>query len=351
MNCENVRELLNAYIDDLLDSKEKKAVEDHIASCPACRKEFDELTQAVGMVRGLDRVVPPPWFSEQVMKKIRKENQKDRGILRRLFYPLHIKLPVEALATVVIAVLAVYLYRAAGPAEMKPLMFADQAKAPVHAVQTPTLNEHAAPQDAGKSDNVTEGIAAIAPSGQKAEAPQSKREKPPAAPASAVMSAAEPLKKQPAPSASLKGKSDERTGRVKPAPGAMAKSKAQAMSEVSEPGANEEMKDAGYDPVLQERTAPQPVMIDLMISVADKEKAVRDISTALEGMKARIVGKYSIGSDTAIMAETKGTDARKVIEKLSLIGDVTMTTRNPDLSGDKVTIRIKVADRQSQVKP
>lgn len=347
MNCENVKELLNAYIDDLLEGREKKAVDDHIASCPVCRKELDELKKAVGMVRGLDRVVPPPWFSEQVMKNIKKESVKNRGILRRLFYPLHVKLPVEALATVVIAVLAVYLYRAANP-EIKPLMYAEQAKAPAQTMQMPAPKGYAAADEAGKSASTTDGNAAA---GKKEERSQTDREAKAPSAAPEAMGSAEPEKKQTLPAAEMKGKGEARPDLEKPAPKPMAKSKALAASEASGPKANEEMKDAGYDPLLQERIAPQPVMIDVMISAADKDKAVKDISSALEGMKARVVGKYSIGSDTAIMAEAKGTETRKIIEKLGLIGDVSVTTRNPDLSGDKVTIRIKVVGRQSQVKP
>jgi len=99
------------------------------------------------------------------------------------------------------------------------------------------------------------------------------------------------------------------------------------------------------------RAAPSPVMIDVSVTVADRDKAIKDITGMLDAMKARVIGKYSTGVDTAILAEAKGTEAKKIIEKLKSSGNVSMITKDPDVSGEKVTMRIKVISRQSQVKP
>ena len=60
----------------------------------------------------------PPWFTQKIMSRVRAEQESTKSILQRLFYPLHIKVPLEAFATVLIAVAAVYLFRANEP-EMK----------------------------------------------------------------------------------------------------------------------------------------------------------------------------------------------------------------------------------------
>jgi hypothetical protein len=352
MNCENIKELLNAYIDNLLSEKEMGTVQAHIASCPSCKRELDELTKAVNLVRGLDRVVPPPWFSEQVIKNIKKE-EKGQGVLSRLFFPLYIKLPVQAFATIVIAVLAIYIYRATGP-EMKPLMQPQPVlKESKAAIAKGASDKYARsmPLESGKLSKKPESLIPDKSFVQKTELPQVKQtEKPAAAPVPESKTTSAVEKKQTTPSAKVKEKNeilhDQETLGFK----SMGSAKGETVGESDESQAREEMKDAGA-PEMQMKAAPSPVMIDVSVTVADGDKAIRDISFMLGAMKARVIGKYSTGTDTAILAEARGTDAKKVIEKLRQSGEVSLITRNPDVSGEKVVMRIKVISRQSQVKP
>jgi anti-sigma factor RsiW len=121
MNCENIRELLNAYIDGILSDKDRAVVESHLQTCNDCRNELDELKAAIKLVRGMDRIVPPPWFAEQVMSKVREDAVKEKGIIQSLFYPLHIKVPIQAFATVVVAILAVVIYKYSVPEVKQPV--------------------------------------------------------------------------------------------------------------------------------------------------------------------------------------------------------------------------------------
>ena len=54
------------------------------------------------------------------MNRVREEAEPKKGLLQRLFYPLHIKIPVEALATCLVVVLALFVYKNTEP-EMKAL--------------------------------------------------------------------------------------------------------------------------------------------------------------------------------------------------------------------------------------
>ena len=62
-------------------------------------------------MHGLEEVEPPPFFEQRIMSRVREEAGRKQGILRRLFYPLHIKVPIQALATILVAVLAFYVYQ------------------------------------------------------------------------------------------------------------------------------------------------------------------------------------------------------------------------------------------------
>lgn len=115
MECRDLREKLSAYVDEQLPPDDKKAVRQHLDRCPRCNTHLEELRKGIEYVRELEGVEPPPWFVRKVMSKVLEEAGRNRGILRKLFYPLHIKIPLEAAATVVIVVTAFYVLRAVQP--------------------------------------------------------------------------------------------------------------------------------------------------------------------------------------------------------------------------------------------
>jgi hypothetical protein len=354
MNCENIKELLNAYIDDLLSEKERQAVQAHIASCPSCRKELDELAQAVNLVRKLDRIVPPPWFSEQVMMNIRKEEHKKKGVISRLFFPLYIKLPVQALATVVIAVLAFIVYRAATP-EMKPLMYAPKPVQETMTVTTQGIQKKSDRESAPEPDKQIQksgrwpgGL----PAGKKDELQQTPNVVNAEPPAAAEVKSRKSAEDVPAaPSVKMKEKNEIQYDKEAPGPEVMGKAQREADGSLGEPVLSEEMKNGSGGLEMQMRASPSPVMIDVSVTVASRDKSIKEITGMLEAMKARVIGKYSTGEDTAILAEARGTDAKKIIDKLRLSGEVSLITKSPAASGEKVTMRIKVISRQPQDKP
>jgi len=118
MTCNEIENLLPAYREDLLSPEERKIITGHLASCPRCSRAFADLKKAEALVRSLREVEPPPFFEQRIMSRVREEAGKKRGILRCLFYPLHIKVPIQALATLLVAVLTFYVYQSGDP-EMK----------------------------------------------------------------------------------------------------------------------------------------------------------------------------------------------------------------------------------------
>ncbi len=120
MTCNEIKNLLPAYLEDLLSPEEKKSIESHLASCPLCTRSLADLKKAENLVKGLEEVEPPPFFEQRIMARVREEARQKKGILRKFFYPLHIKIPIQALATLLVAVLAFYVYQKNEP-EMKHL--------------------------------------------------------------------------------------------------------------------------------------------------------------------------------------------------------------------------------------
>ncbi|MFC7392044.1 anti-sigma factor family protein [Scopulibacillus cellulosilyticus] len=78
---EYVEELLSPYIDDELNSEERKAVEQHLKTCKQCREEVEDLrflkTQMLSAYKTIE--IPDIGFEQEVIRKIQileAENRK-----------------------------------------------------------------------------------------------------------------------------------------------------------------------------------------------------------------------------------------------------------------------------------
>ena len=136
MTCKEIKDLLPGMIDGALPEAEKKAIEAHLATCASCRKALADLRTSDARVKSLEDVEPPAWLKTRVMARVREEAGQKEGIFRKLFYPLHVKVPIQALATVLIAVVAWNVYKTGEPEfrQMAPppaaVQEAPQAQAP-----------------------------------------------------------------------------------------------------------------------------------------------------------------------------------------------------------------------------
>ncbi len=115
MECERLKERFSAYLDGLLPAEESTILEEHLKSCERCRESLADLGKTIGHVRDLEEIEPPLWLTNKVMAKIRAEAEPKKGIIERLFYPLSLKLPIQAVATVLIVATALYVFRMMEP--------------------------------------------------------------------------------------------------------------------------------------------------------------------------------------------------------------------------------------------
>lgn len=112
MTCKEIEPRLAGLIDGALAEGEREKVEAHLQSCEDCRRELAELKASDALVKRLEEVEPPPWLKARVMAHVREGAKGEESVIRKLFFPLHIKVPIQALATVLIAVAAWNVYRA-----------------------------------------------------------------------------------------------------------------------------------------------------------------------------------------------------------------------------------------------
>ena len=110
MNCEEVQKYLSDFLDESFDIERSQVIADHLVACPRCSKEMASLAECQRLVSGLPIVEPPVSFTTRVMAEVRETANSPR-LWERLLVPLRIRIPLQATAVVLIAVLAVYLYQ------------------------------------------------------------------------------------------------------------------------------------------------------------------------------------------------------------------------------------------------
>ena len=115
MECKNIQGKLSAYIEGLIPSEENRGIEEHLGSCEKCKDSLIDLRKTIEYVHNLEDVEPPSWLTQKIMANVRAEVKPKKGIIQKLFYPLYIKLPIEAVATVAIAIVAMYIFKTIQP--------------------------------------------------------------------------------------------------------------------------------------------------------------------------------------------------------------------------------------------
>jgi hypothetical protein len=362
MECKNIQDLLSAYLEGSITPEEKRLVEKHLASCKQCSAALEDLTKTGELVHSLEEVEPPPWFTQKIMAQVREEAQKKSGMLERLFYPLRIKVPVQALATALIVVMAFYVYRSVEP-EMK------LAQAPAETARTIT-------KDAVREQNGKAGASSVAVETETALKEQRGQDKV----ASAVTSradSAEPLRREEtsAPSGSMAESTrakkteaiadkQEQEMRVPaappsrkevpqlqkgatalPAPAAApkeAESVASAGAQVKDTRERKAIAPAGETRTFAAKTTET---LGVMVRVGDVAAAAPQVRNLLVQFGARNIARESREGAEVITAELTIQKAGELFRKLSTIGRVEEKGSRPAVTDGDVSIRIEVTDK------
>ncbi len=106
---EEIKKMLSAYCGGDLPSAERAWVDEHLSSCPSCRAELADLKTTLRIIKNTPVVESPTWLTSRIMANIVEQPVIKNGWLQRLFFPLHIKLPLEILTLLIISVTGYYL--------------------------------------------------------------------------------------------------------------------------------------------------------------------------------------------------------------------------------------------------
>jgi len=104
MECAKIKDLLSEYIDGTLDAQTKALVDEHLLACPECNEELASLKTLIRELGSVESFKAPDDFLEKLHERL-EPRFSFRKIMRILFVPGRIKIPLEFATATAMAVL------------------------------------------------------------------------------------------------------------------------------------------------------------------------------------------------------------------------------------------------------
>jgi len=117
MDHNEIRHKLSEYIDGAVTPVERAAIDVHLTACAACSDALTELRKTIEQVKQIEEVEAPAWMTQKIMANIRTTADERKGFFHRIFYPLAVKLPIQAVAVLFLTVTVFYIYTSTHPVD------------------------------------------------------------------------------------------------------------------------------------------------------------------------------------------------------------------------------------------
>jgi len=111
VECPEVFLLLSEYVDDGLDPVTRGLVEEHLTACASCAEELRSLQAYLRAMADMEKVGAPTHFLAAVHERLKRPSIPER-LVKWLFYPWKIKLPMELAGIALATLLLVFAYQA-----------------------------------------------------------------------------------------------------------------------------------------------------------------------------------------------------------------------------------------------
>jgi len=303
MECGQIQKRMPAYVDGMDSPEERRLIDQHLPSCPSCRKALEEYQNNRERLRNLKEVEPPPGFAQRILAQVEEEEEKG-GLLKKLFYPLHVKIPIQAIATIVIAVLAIQVYRTSEP---------QKAVVQRYEVTIPA----APPKEEIRKEDRQE--AAIPPAAKPPQADTLRAEEP------KKKAASSPIQEKTSPAPAAASRETER------AEASLAQKRAKMQTESPAP------------PQKLEAAFPRPAeTITLPLKANDIAAAERTVEAVLRNLGAEKIERSSIGKAEIVTADMPSQNLKDLLEKLSPFIEAKERDRASQPTEGTILLRIEI---------
>jgi hypothetical protein len=330
MECSSMREKLSAYLDDAVSREERDLIEEHLGSCAECSSDLADLRKTVQHLKGLEEVEPPAWMTQKIMAELREEVRRKKGILGRLFYPLYIKLPLEAVAAVLVVGIALYVYRGIGP-ETRFEKAPPKESAPQILQREIIKEDKIGPYARGEVKKVP---------GEVTGAPVTPVEEPASGKTEVKTDEREAAPKTPEPPAPTSFMQEER----QEAPSTPADEAARSAAGSLKKAEKREAVQAA--PKLKAFSEEKTGSLVLTVKVRELESAGKEVEKIIVALEGRIIERQSYDGRQILVVDLRAAKIDELFERLKLVGDV--GEKGPSQKGREETIRVRIEAVQAQ---
>ncbi len=323
MNHDDVRHRLSDYIDGSLADDEKTAVEEHLKTCSRCGDALKELRQTIEHIRSIENMDPPAWMTGKIMARVRADQEKKKSLFQRLFLPLHIKLPLEAMGVLFLAVTAFFIYENVRPASEMPeapvQIFAQKEKA-----HSPAVDKNRRTEAAPESKPV--------PQKPEYKALDMKREyetPPPPVP-------------QPGPPRPTASPTGPATRSEQPEKGVYSDQRTRAQDGAARGMINQAA------PAAESQSQPDSARMGIILVVRDVYGSAEQAEESVRQLGGAILKREAVGDGVIVTVSLPGGKEQQFRERLKRIGEV----KPPDTAGKQqdgmMTLEIRIVLRQPE---
>lgn len=326
MDCRAIKKLLPASVDHQLTADDQRRVDEHVQSCASCRAELADLRATVAHLQNIEQIVPPPWMTQKIMARIRADEQPSKSFWERLFGAWPMKVPLGALATVMLTVFIIVIFRSIQP-ELTHDAVQDTPK------QTAPVPEATLRKEAAPAVSKPEAV----PESRRAKAERAVPSVPPAPEAADKKGASPAL----APIAGASAPAAEQATQVRKQEAESLKEseryeKSDAAEGMIRPEAKKAKKPAP-SPAMRSAAPRAPAVPGITVIVGDAESASGQIRASVQNLGGRVVSIESSAADRQVITVELSPDKLPDLrEQLKGLGQV---TEHPVVADDKVSVR------------
>jgi len=376
MTCHDARELFSARVDAALSAAERSDLDAHLGGCAECRRELERFQSTVALLHRVEPARAPAGFVDRVLAAARPAPWY-RRLLRAVFLPWPVKLPLEAAALVLVGVTVALLFR--GAPELQQAARLETGPPAVSEAPHPVSEPKAAAPEPRPAVPAPQPAAPrfAAPAPSDAPAPAREKRAVPAEPevASRLLAKPEPVppvadKRDAKEARDALGKHEERANfrdeadamrrqdaaKAAPAPAAPApaapgekpgeKKDAEAPGGIVAGRARPSVKEsAGADVAAQRlsaaRVAPATLDITGRLSVADRDAALRALADLVAKAGGREVARRALPDGLAIELAIPRAAWPGFARGLARLGRFTPESQTAELPDDvRVSLRL-----------
>jgi hypothetical protein len=316
MKHNDIRHKLSEYIDGSISAHDKAEIEVHLKTCRKCSDALNELRKTVEHIKTIEEVEPPAWMTQKIMAKVRAEAEKKKSWFRRWFFPLHIKLPLEAVAMMFLAVTVFYIYQSIHP-EAKLVQSPIESFGIKDESHAPTIIAKEEPNKTPDSSLRSKQVSQV----PEYKALDMKPEYEPPAPAAAKPGAVA------APEQMQEAKSDKFSATPKAQGGAK--------------------KEAHLYAAAKAKTAiseKEKLPTNITMTVKDRDAAEKEIEKALIQVGGKIIKREALENKKIFTATIGANRLKELTERLKTMGDI-KETRPSAMADNIIDIRIELIQR------